>query len=75
MRELQALLKQRALYAGRLDGTYGATVKAAIEAYEKAEGLQVTGLATSEILRRLASSTSTERPKDAPRGRLRRTKS
>lgn len=75
MRELQALLKQRALYSGRLDGTYGEPVRAAIETYQRAEGLEVTGLATSDILRRLAGSTTVERPKEAPRGRLRRTKS
>jgi hypothetical protein len=75
MRELQALLKQRAHFSGRLDGVYGSTLKTAIEAYEKSERLEVTGLATSELLRRLASGATVERPKEIPRARLRRTKS
>jgi protease YdgD len=74
MRELQALLKQRSFYSGRLDGTYGAAVKTAIETYEKAEGLEVTGLATTAILKRLAATTTVERPKDH-RSRVRKTKS
>jgi V8-like Glu-specific endopeptidase len=53
VRELQAALKQQQFYAGPVDGTYGATLRAAIEAYEQAEGLPVTGLATQALLKRL----------------------
>jgi V8-like Glu-specific endopeptidase len=53
VRELQAALKQQQLYDGPLDGTYGATLRAAIEAYEKAHGMTVTGLATQALLKRL----------------------
>jgi hypothetical protein len=53
VRELQSLLKGRQLFDGKVDGNYGAELRLAIEAYEKAEGLQVTGLATVAILKRL----------------------
>jgi protease YdgD len=67
IRDLQAALKQQLLYAGPLDGTYGSALRAAIEAYETAQGLPVTGLATQALLKRLGGSTAerprTERPK------------
>ena len=53
MRELQAALKQRHLYAGPLDGGYGPTLRAAIEAYEKTHAMTVTGLPTQALLKRL----------------------
>ncbi len=53
LRELQSALKQQQLYEGPMDGTYGVTLRAAIEAYEKAQGMPVTGLATKALLRRL----------------------
>ena len=70
VRELQGLLAQRQLYSGPVDGTYGADLKTAIEAYEKAEGLTVTGLATVALLQRLGGGVATgaERAK-GPRGR------
>ena len=61
LRELQTLLRQRHLFAGAVDGTYGAALRAAIEAYEKTEGLPVTGLATHALLKRLGGGA--ERPK------------
>ena len=57
MSQLQAALKQRQLYDGPLDGTYGTTLRAAIEAYEKAEGMPVTGLATEALLKQLQDTT------------------
>src|SRR5215831_3771757 len=74
MRELQGLLARRRLYSGPVDGNYDATLKAAIEAYEKAEGLPVTGLATQVLLQRLGGSTAVERAREEPKGRLRRGK-
>jgi len=56
VRELQTLLRQRELFAGKVDGIYSAELRSAIEAYEKAEGLQVTGLATLTILKRLGGT-------------------
>lgn len=53
IRDLQTALKQRQLYDGAIDGTYGPGLRVAIEAYEKAQGLTVTGLATQALLKRL----------------------
>jgi protease YdgD len=74
MRELQGLLARRQLYSGPMDGTYDAALKAAIEAYERAEGLPVTGLATAVLLQSLGGSTAVERTREGPKGRLRRSK-
>jgi protease YdgD len=54
IRELQTRLRQRGLFTGRVDGTYGAALHAAIEAHERAAGLPVTGLATAALLQALA---------------------
>ena len=53
IRALQLALKLRAHYAGTIDGTYGASLRSAIEAYEGAQDLPVTGLATKALLQRL----------------------
>jgi Putative peptidoglycan binding domain/Trypsin-like peptidase domain len=74
MRELQALLARRQLYSGPVDGNYDAALKAAIEAYEKAEGLAVTGLATEALLQRLGGSAAVERAREGLKGRMRRGK-
>jgi protease YdgD len=58
IRELQAALKQQQLYAGPVDGTYGPTLRIAIEAFEKAQGLAVTGLATQALLKRLGGASA-----------------
>jgi peptidoglycan hydrolase-like protein with peptidoglycan-binding domain len=68
MRELQGLLAQRQLYSGPLDGNYSSELKTAIEEYEKAEGMIVTGLATVALLQRLGGGVAVERSK-ARRGR------
>jgi len=72
MRELQSLLARHQFYSGPVDGTYDAALKAAIEAYEQAEGLAVTGLATVALLERLGGSAALERAKEPARGRMRR---
>jgi protease YdgD len=64
MRELQGLLAGRHLYSGPVDGTYGTMMRVSIEAYEKAEGLTVTGLATGALLRRLGGGVAMQRPKE-----------
>jgi len=71
LRELQGLLRQRQLYSGPLDGNYGAALKTSIEAYEKAEGMNPTGLATLALLQRLGGGTTVERTKE-PKGKARR---
>lgn len=54
MRSLQEHLQQQKLYAGRLDGAYGPALRSAIESYERANTLPVTGLATQGLLMRLS---------------------
>jgi protease YdgD len=53
IRELQTILKQRQLFAASIDGNYGLALREAIEAYERARDLPVTGLATEALLQRL----------------------
>jgi len=62
---LQGALKQRDLYGGAIDGTYGAKLRRAIEAYEAAEGLPVTGLATEALLKRMHGAQPQRRPPTA----------
>ncbi|MEJ6391932.1 lytic murein transglycosylase [Gymnodinialimonas sp. 2305UL16-5] len=52
-RELQGLLNRAGFDAGTPDGVIGSGTEAAIEAYEAANGLPVTGAATPALLRRL----------------------
>jgi hypothetical protein len=56
IREVQSALKQRHHYWGELDGKYGASLRGAIEAFEVAHGLPVTGLATQALLKRLGGT-------------------
>ena len=67
VRELQTLLKARHLFDGKVDGTYGADLRDAIESYEKAEGLAVTGLATVALLKRLGGGLVPVERAKAPR--------
>jgi hypothetical protein len=53
IRELQRALKQQQFYNGPMDGSYSPGLRDAIEAFEKAQGLTVTGLATHALLKRL----------------------
>jgi protease YdgD len=53
IRSLQQGLRRYRLYSGRLDGAYGPLLREAIEAFEKAHTLPVTGLATRELLGRV----------------------
>jgi protease YdgD len=54
MRALQGLLKSRQLYSGAVDGAYGPALRSAIEAFEKEQGLPVTGVPTQALLDRLS---------------------
>lgn len=62
MRELQQHLQQQNFYQGKLDGTFGASLRSAIEAYEEARALPVTGLATPALLLRLSGESPTRAP-------------
>jgi peptidoglycan hydrolase-like protein with peptidoglycan-binding domain len=75
VQELQSILKQRHLFAGKVDGRYGAELRTAIETYEKAEGLQVTGLATLTTLKRLGGGVPVVRKPVRDRKPVRRAKS
>lgn len=69
MRDLQARLSEQRLYQARIDGSYGPQLRSAIESYERASRLPVTGLATEELLRRLnqqASGLGQVAPSSAP---------
>lgn len=75
VRELQTLLKGRQLFAGKVDGNYGAELREAIEAYEKGEGLAVTGLATMATLKRLGGGVVEPKPARERKPAARRAKS
>jgi protease YdgD len=68
IREVQSALKHRHHYSGEIDGRYGASLRTAIEAFEAAQGLPVTGLATQALLKRLGGAA-------AARGKARPTRS
>jgi protease YdgD len=54
IRDLQERLRDQSLYTGRIDGSYGPHLKTAIEAYEQASRLPITGLPTPALVQRLA---------------------
>lgn len=54
IRDLQDRLRLQNLYTGRIDGSYGPQLRTAIEAYEQASRLPVTGLPTVALVQRLA---------------------
>lgn len=67
IRQLQEHLAAFKFYGARADGDFGPQLKAAIVAYERAQGLPVTGLATAPLLSRLvAQATSRHTPTSAP---------
>ncbi len=61
IRDLQRRLAEAGDYAGPADGTYGPTLRAAIEAYEKRSNLRVTGVASDALLKQLQQSGSSKR--------------
>jgi V8-like Glu-specific endopeptidase len=54
IRGLQEHLRNQSLYTGRIDGTFGPALAAAIEAHERAGRAPVTGLPTRDLVKRLA---------------------
>lgn len=72
IRALQMALKLRALYPGTIDGAYGAGLRAAIEAYEGAQNLPVTGLATKALLQRCTAGRCNTPRLRTSRGRVAR---
>jgi Putative peptidoglycan binding domain len=53
VRELQERLRTEGLYTGAIDGTYGPTLKVAIEGFEASARLPLTGFASEDVLSRL----------------------
>jgi peptidoglycan hydrolase-like protein with peptidoglycan-binding domain len=56
IREIQTVLARKGLYLGAIDGEFGALSRSAITAYEKAEGLPVTGEPSAALLERLKTA-------------------
>jgi hypothetical protein len=54
--DIQALLAQKGLYLGAIDGVYGELSRSAIAAYQEAEGLPVTGEQSAELLEHMKLS-------------------
>ena len=52
---LQRLLKAEGVYFGAPDGIYGPLLNAAVRAFERTEGRNETGLATTALMKRLAA--------------------
>jgi peptidoglycan hydrolase-like protein with peptidoglycan-binding domain len=48
--DLQRALGERGLYDGKVDGLFGARTRAAISAYEKSQGMPVTGVPSAAVL-------------------------
>ncbi|MBS0243661.1 MAG: peptidoglycan-binding protein, partial [Proteobacteria bacterium] len=71
MRDLQLRLSEQRFYQSKVDGSYGPLLKTAIESFERASRLPVTGLATADLLKRLStrgSGLGQVSPTSAPTG-------
>lgn len=71
LKELQDGLKRHGHYAGAIDGTYGPALRSAIESYERAEGMKVSGLASETLLKRVGASQMQSLPPRQPEVALR----
>ena len=65
--DLQKALSERGLYSGKIDGISGTRTRAAISAYEKSQGLPVTGQPTAGILDSIVTASIAQAPAAAPR--------
>ena len=59
IRAMQVALRQRSHYTGPVNGVFAPDLRQAIESYERAQGLLVTGLATQALLKRLQNPGAT----------------
>jgi protease YdgD len=62
MKDLQERLRAQNFYRGKIDGRFGTMLRSAIEAYEEAKALPVTGLATPTLLLRLSGEAGARAP-------------
>lgn len=66
LRTLQRLLSSEGYAIGAADGLYGPRLSSAIRAFERREGRMETGLATAELLKRLAARDAERRGGQPP---------
>lgn len=64
--DLQRALAEKGLYRGEIDGISGSRTRAAITAYEKTEGLPVTGQPSATVLDHIRTASITPAPEAAP---------
>ena len=64
---LQSELTDLGFYEGAIDGIAGSRTRSAIEAYERAEAMEVTGLATEALLNRMRVAAPQHLPRHLPR--------
>jgi peptidoglycan hydrolase-like protein with peptidoglycan-binding domain len=62
LREIQTVLARKGLYLGAIDGKYGELSRSAIAAYEKAEGLPVTGAPSAGLLESMKAAAAPPAP-------------
>ncbi len=60
VQKAQELLKSKGYYSGAVDGINGPKTKAAVNAYQKDQGLDQTGSLDDKTVQRLGSSTTKE---------------
>ena len=60
--DLQQALAARGLYEGKVDGIFGSRTRAAISAFEQAEGLPVTGAPSATVLDRITTASLVPAP-------------
>ncbi len=66
LREIQTVLARKGLYLGAIDGKYGELSRSAIAAYEKAEGLPVTGEPSTGLLENMKAAAAAPPAPPAP---------
>jgi len=66
LREIQTMLARKGLYLGAIDGKYGELSRSAIAAYEKAEGLPVTGVPSAGLLESMKAAAAAPSAPPAP---------
>lgn len=64
IRDIQTALAQKGLYLGAIDGDFGPLSRSAIASYQRAQGLNVTGEPSADLLEHLKTS-STAAPRAA----------
>jgi peptidoglycan hydrolase-like protein with peptidoglycan-binding domain len=63
VRDIQTALAGKGLYLGAVDGEYGPLSRSAIAAYQKSQGLSVTGEPTAALLEHLRTPSATAQPR------------